>query len=76
MKKLFTITLFSLFVSVIIGQEIKHYDLNVNFNILNKKIDVKGTIEIDFQNQDSIILALWKNSNIDKILVNKESANF
>ena len=76
MKKLCTITLFSLFVSVIIGQEIKHYDLNVNFNILNKKIDVKGTIEIDFQNQDSIILALWKNSNIDKILVNNESANF
>lgn len=76
MKKLITVTLFSLFVSGIFGQEIKHYELKVNFDILQRKIDVKGTIEIDFQDKENITLALWKNSNIQSIMFDKESADY
>jgi hypothetical protein len=76
MKKIFTATLFSLSLSALFGQEIKHYDLIVDFNIIQKKIDVKVTIEIDYQDKDSLILVLWKNTKIQNILFDKESADY
>lgn len=76
MKKIITVTLLSLFVSGIFGQEIKHYELKVDFDILQRKINVEGTIEIDFQNKDSITLVLWKNTNIHSIKFDKEGVDY
>jgi len=74
MKKLFAITLFSLMVPSIFGQEVKHYDLNVDVDVLQRKIDVNGTVDVDFQGQDSLTLVLWENTTIQSIIIDNERA--
>ena len=46
MKKIFTATLFSLSLSALFGQEIKHYDLIVDFNIIQKKLMLKEPLKL------------------------------
>jgi hypothetical protein len=49
------------------GQEILSYDLNVNIDVISRKLNVKGSAKIDFNNSDSISLVLWKNTVIQSI---------
>jgi aminopeptidase N len=74
MRNILATILLSVFVMATNGQEIKNYDLEVDFNIPKRIIKVSGKVNIDFQDQDSIILVLWKNSNIEEILVDGERA--
>ena len=57
-------------------QVITSYNLNVKIDVESKKLFVKGDIQIDFGNQDSIVLVLWKNSNIHSITKGKDKINF
>ncbi len=76
MKKTVAITFFSLLVSAMLGQEVKHYDLKVDFDVVHKMIAVKGTVNIDFQDQDSLTLALWKYTDIDNIQFDSDRADY
>ena len=58
--------------SPIHGQEISSYDFDMNINVLSKKIHVKCTVEIDFNDKDNIIFVLWKNTKIHSISCKQE----
>lgn len=58
---------FFLFITISFGQEVKHYDLKVKFNVPKRIFDVKGTVNLDLNNKDSIIFVLWKDTDIKKI---------
>jgi len=76
MKKTIAFSLCCLFVSAISGQEIRHYDLKVDFDVGQKRITVAGTVDIDFQGQDSIALVLWKYTDIHSIKVDNKNAEY
>ncbi|MDY6916100.1 MAG: M1 family aminopeptidase [Candidatus Cloacimonadota bacterium] len=76
MRTIISSTLFVFFVSLVYGQEIKHYNLNVDFDVSKKTIDVAGTIDIDFQEQDSVNLVLWKNTDITDIYVKNKNIEY
>jgi hypothetical protein len=58
------------------GQEIKSYNLNIKIDAGSKKIEVEGFLDIDFKNQDSISLILWKNSTIYTISSNSTGVRY
>jgi len=76
MKKNLATLVFFILAGISFGQEVKHYDFNVKFDIPQKKIDVEGTVSLDLNNQDSIIFTLWKNTDIKNITVGGESVSF
>lgn len=76
MRKTVVIVFLSMLGSTMFGQEVKHYDLQVDFDVVHKKIAVKGTVDIDFQAQDSLTLALWKYTDIDIIRFDSNRADY
>ena len=76
MKKILTTLLFFALTTAIFGQKVKHYDFKVKFDIPQKKIDVEGIINIDMNNQDSIIFTLWKDTDIKNITIGGKSVSF
>ncbi|MGE5795151.1 MAG: M1 family aminopeptidase [Ignavibacteria bacterium] len=60
--------LFIILISVqAFAQEILSYNLDVKINVKEKTILVKGFIDIDFKDKDSVTFILWKNSSIYEI---------
>ncbi|HVO74491.1 MAG TPA: hypothetical protein VMT35_10750, partial [Ignavibacteriaceae bacterium] len=49
------------------AQEILSYNLDIKIDVKPKTILVKGFIDMDFKDKDSITFALWKNSSINEI---------
>jgi Peptidase family M1 domain len=78
MKKIIAVVLFNLFITFTFtfGQVVKHYDLKVTFDVPQRTIDVTGRINLDFQGQDSITFVLWKNTKIEKLLMDNEQVNY
>lgn len=76
MKKLVIISLLFFFSIITKGQEIKSYNLDISIDVKLKQIDVKGTINIDFEKQNSVLLAFWKNSTIHEISSNQNSVRY
>ena len=76
MKTTIATALFSLLACAISGQEIRHYDLKADFDVGQKKVEVEGTVDIDFQGQDSIMLVLWKYTDLRSIKVDTEYADY
>ena len=76
MKKNLTTLLLIVFTTAIFGQEVKHYDIRVKFDIPQKKIDVEGTIRFDQNNQDSIFFTLWKVTDIKSITIRGKNVSF
>ena len=76
MKKILTTLVLFSFVIIALGQQAKHYDFKVKFDIPQRRIDVEGTINFDLNNQDSIVFILWKNTNIKSITIDGKKANF
>ena len=62
MKKLVIINLIFFFSIISYGQEIKSYNLDIDINVKLKQINVKGTINIDFENRFLLI----ENNTIEK----------
>jgi len=62
--------------TIVFGQEIKHYDLKVKFNVPQRKVEVTGTINFNLNNKDSISLILWKNTDIKSITIAGKSVDF
>jgi len=60
LKSLILFQCMSIYSIVLHGQEVKHY-----------KMDVKGTLLIDFGTQDSITFYLWRNSTMTSVNSNK-----
>ena len=58
------------------AQEIKNYMLDVDIDVAKRKLDVQGTIEIDFQNKDSITLLLWENTTIHEINIGEDNVEY
>jgi hypothetical protein len=44
------------------GQEVRSYKMDVRIDVEQKKLDVRGTVLIDFEKQDSIVFYLWRNT--------------
>jgi hypothetical protein len=65
-----------LFSSLAYGQEIVSYNLDVKVNVVLKKLQVNGSIDIDFKNKDSISLILWENSDIHSISSNQAQVRY
>lgn len=59
-----------------LGQEVKHYNLDVKINVKDKLLKVSGYLDIDFQNQDSISLILWRNTKIENISYNGKQVTY
>jgi hypothetical protein len=76
MKAVLVFLTFILLSTISFGQEIKSYNLNVKIDIESKKLEVEGFLEIDFNNQDSISLILWKNSTIYTISSNSTDVQY
>jgi len=76
MKMLIIINLLFSFSIITYGQEIKSYNLDINIDVKLKQINVKGTIDIDFEKQDSISLVFWKNSTIHEISSKQNSVSY
>jgi hypothetical protein len=76
MKNILTILFFFLLTIVAYGQEVKHYDLKVKFNVPKRIIEVEGNVNIDLNNQDSITFTLWKGSYIDNITIDGKSVDY
>ena len=76
MKTTIATAIFSLLACAISGQEIIHYDLKADFDVRQKRVAVTGTVDIDFQGQDSIMLVLWKYTDIRNIKVDTEYADY
>lgn len=75
MNKIILIQLISILTISLYGQEVKSYNMDVKINVEQKKLDVKGTLLIDFENQDSITFYLWRNTTMTSITNdNKEVA--
>jgi hypothetical protein len=68
MNRFILIQLINIFTIMLHGQEVKRYNMDVKINVEQKKLDVKGTLLIDFENQDSITFYLWRNSSITSII--------
>jgi hypothetical protein len=71
LKSLILFQFMSIFTIVLHGQEVKQYNLDVKIDIELNKVDVKGTLLIDFGTQDSITFYLWRNSRITSVSSNK-----
>ncbi len=67
MNRFIAIGILTLLSLISFGQEVKHYDFNVDINVKDKLVEVDGFIEVDFQNKDSIELILWKKTIIKSI---------
>lgn len=76
MKTIKTTLFFLILTTTVFGQEIKNYYLNVKFDVPQRKIEVKGTINLDLDKQDSITLTLWKNTDIKSITIAGKSVDF
>lgn len=76
MKKTYLLVAFTVLTTFVYGQQIKSYDLDVAINMALKTINVKGTIAIDFEAQQSITTVLWKNTKINSIQVNNHPARY
>lgn len=71
MKKYYLVIFFTSITFFIYSQQIKSYDLDVQIDIHTKKINVTGTIVIDFEKQKNISTVLWKNTIINEISSNQ-----
>ncbi len=76
MAKIIFIPLLSILSTMLYGQEVKNYNLDVNINVEQKRVDVKGSLLINFENRDSISLILWKNTTIKVINNGKNNVKF
>ena len=76
MNKFILIQLISIFTIMLHGQEVKSYNMDVKINVEQKKLDVKGTLLIDFENQDSITFYLWRNSTMTSIINDNKEVPF
>jgi hypothetical protein len=76
MKNILALLVVCMWTIVVCGQEVKHYDFKVKFIIVQKKIDVKGVINLDLNNQDSITFTIWKNTVIKSITIAGKCVNF
>lgn len=76
MKKIPAILLFPLLTAAISGQEIKHYDLKVIFNVPQRKMEVIGNIDMDLNNQDNVTYTLWKDTDIKNINIAGGNVDF
>jgi hypothetical protein len=76
MKELYVFIVLILLSLMTHGQEITSYELNVKIDVESENIQVKGLIDIDFKNNDSISLVLWKNSTIHSITSNQSQVRF
>jgi len=75
-KKFALFQLIAIFPITLHGQEVQHYNLDVNINLDEKKIDVKGTLLIDFEYQDSITFYLWRNTTLSKVSSDKKEVPY
>ena len=50
--------------------------MDVKIDVDQKKVDVNGTLLIDFKNQDSITLYLWRNTTMYKVISEKNNVSF
>ena len=66
MKTLSIILLFIL-TSLLQGQEVTSYNLDIKIDVNKKSINVEGSVDVDFKSKDSINLVLWKNTDIKEI---------
>lgn len=55
---------------------IKNYTLDVDINVNQKSVSVKGYIDIDFKEQDSIDLVLYGKTKIDAIRYSKKNLKY
>lgn len=69
MKNILKAMLFFFFTTIVFGQEVKHYNLKVDFNVTQRIIEVEGNIIIELKNQDSITFTLWKDTKIENITI-------
>ena len=76
MKKNIAILGLFLVLSTLSGQQIKYYDLELKINVPERKIDVNGTVQIDLNDEDSISLILWKNTDINSINIDKKQVDY
>jgi len=76
MKKFILFQFIGIFTIMLYGQEVKHYNLDVNINVEQKKVDVKGELLIDFEYQDSITFYLWRNSTMTKVICDKKEVPY
>ena len=73
MKKFILFQFIGIFTIMLYGQEVMHFNLDVNINVEQKIVDVRGTLLIDFEYQDSITFYLWRNSTMTSVISdNKE----
>jgi hypothetical protein len=58
------------------GQKVKSYNMEIKLNVEQKKLEVEGTLLIDFENQDSITFYLWRNSTVSGITNENQEVPF
>ena len=58
------------------GQQIISYNLDVKIDVVSKKVQVKGFLDIDFELRDSLTLVLWKNTDIRSLRLNRVPAKY
>lgn len=58
------------------AQEAKYYNFNVKIKPSSKHIYVKGKMELDFKDKDSIVFVFWKNSKINSLTNNEDTVKY
>ena len=75
-KKFILFQLLGILSIVLYGQEVLEYDMNLKIAVNQKKVDVSGTLLVDFANQDSITFYLWRNSTIENITCDNKEVSY
>ncbi len=58
------------------GQDISSYTFDINIDVLSKKLHVKCKVEIDFNDKDSVVFVLWKNTTINAISIKQATVYY
>lgn len=76
MVRIFATLLLAGLAVMVSAQETKHYDLKTAIDVKKRTIDVKGTVTIDFKGKDSVLLVLWRNTDIRSLKLDGKPASY
>ena len=75
-RKFILFQLLGFFTSILFGQEVVQYDMNLKIGREHKNVSVSGTLLVNFDDQDSITFYLWRNSTIKQIICNTKEVSY
>ena len=66
-RNVILVQLLGIYGMMLYGQEVLQYDMDLKIGLENRVVEVSGKLLVDFDEQDSIIFLLWRNTEIKRI---------